>query len=155
MSNEKKARPPDSDLIQACRQLYGAIEDFDQMVAEIAGISKSDLRALNRLENGPMQAGEIAISLGLTTGAITTLIDRLESKGLVIRTRDPNDRRVVLIEPTPKLYTQIGSIYRKMAVALDERSTMMSRQELAQCVKSLQLVSEVYREIIRSLDSQE
>ncbi len=123
------------------------------MVAEIAGISKSDLRALNRLESGPLQAGEIAKSLGLTTGAITTLIDRLESKSLVIRTRDPKDRRVVLIEPTPKLFTQIGSIYRKMAVALDERATMMSSKELAQCVKSLQLVSDVYRETIRSLDS--
>jgi DNA-binding MarR family transcriptional regulator len=46
-----------------------------------------------------MSAGKLAAKCGLTTGAITGVIDRLEREGLVTRTRDPKDRRRVFLKP--------------------------------------------------------
>ena len=54
------------------------------------------------LTNGPARMGELAGSLGHNLSAATTLMDRLVDKGLTHRVPDPNDRRVVLCELTPK-----------------------------------------------------
>ena len=56
---------------------------------------------LNALEHGPKKPRDLALALGLTTGAVTSLIDRLERRGLVLRSPDPDDRRGVLVVPTP------------------------------------------------------
>lgn len=47
-----------------------------------------------------LSAGELAENLGLSSGAMTNRLDRLEEAGLVRRVPDPNDRRGVLVEPT-------------------------------------------------------
>jgi DNA-binding MarR family transcriptional regulator len=51
-----------------------------------------------------MTAGELAKAAGLTTGAVTAVIDRLEKAGIAQRVADPTDRRRVRIEATPKLW---------------------------------------------------
>jgi DNA-binding MarR family transcriptional regulator len=50
--------------------------------------------------DSPRAVGELAAATGLSAGATTTLIDRLETKGFVRRVRDPDDRRKVLVEMT-------------------------------------------------------
>lgn len=71
---------------------------FHQAVAEKAGLSGADHKYLDLLiQKGPITAGKLADLTGLTSGAVTGIIDRLEKKGLVKRESDPHDRRKVLV----------------------------------------------------------
>lgn len=71
-----------------------------QAIAARAGLSGTDHKYLGMLmRHGPMTAGELARHTGLTTGAVTGLIDRLAAKGLLRREFDASDRRKVLIVP--------------------------------------------------------
>lgn len=70
--------------------------------ADAAGLHPTDLYALNILElSGSLTAGALAEQTGLTTGATTRLIDRLERGGHVRRVADSTDRRRILIEAVP------------------------------------------------------
>ena len=76
---------------------------FGQTVANVAGISSSDLECLDFLNlEGRVTAGRLAEVTGLTTGAITGVVDRLEKAGLVRRERDESDRRKVFIAVVPE-----------------------------------------------------
>ncbi|GGL46315.1 MarR family winged helix-turn-helix transcriptional regulator [Nocardia jinanensis] len=59
------------------------------------GVNPTDLQCIQLLQGGPLTAGELARRTGLTTAAVTTMVDRLERAGFVIRTRDTADRRRV------------------------------------------------------------
>ena len=67
--------------------------------AEAAGLNATDFFCLNLLSlSGPLTAGQLAQQTGLTTGATTRMIDRLERGGFVRRSRDAADRRQVIVE---------------------------------------------------------
>lgn len=67
--------------------------------AEAAGLNATDYFTLNLLDlEGALTSGELATRTGLTTGATTRLIDRLEKGGHVRRVHDPADRRKVIVE---------------------------------------------------------
>lgn len=69
-----------------------------EAISRKAGLSGTDHKYLGLLiENGPMTAGELSQRTGLTGGAITGLIDRLEKKKLAKREFDKGDRRKVFI----------------------------------------------------------
>jgi len=104
-----------SELVAACRRLYASIDKLDAKAATVAGVSRNDLRCLNILAERPVKPGQIAQELNLTTGSVTTLLDRLERAGLVRRDRDPNDRRGVLVHPTEHLFTLLGPLYSSVA----------------------------------------
>ena len=85
---------------------------FGQTVANVVGISGSDLECLDFLNlEGRVTAGRLAEVTGLTTGAITGVVDRLEKAGLVRRERDPDDRRKVFIATVPENVAKIGRFY--------------------------------------------
>ena len=91
----------------------GAI--FGQTVANTVGISGSDLECLDFLNlEGRVTAGRLAEVTGLTTGAITGVVDRLEKAGLVRRERDPDDRRKVFIATVPENVARVGRFYEHM-----------------------------------------
>ena len=70
---------------------------------EEVGLNPTDFASLCLLLlNGPAPAGRLAELTGLTTGAVTGLVDRLERAGLVQRQVDPSDRRKVIIVPDAK-----------------------------------------------------
>jgi DNA-binding MarR family transcriptional regulator len=74
-------------------------ERFDAAVAALAGLHRTDWRCLDLLfTRGPMTAGQLATAMHLTTGAVTAVVDRLESAGWVRRTRGADDRRKVIVE---------------------------------------------------------
>ncbi|MFB4313236.1 MarR family winged helix-turn-helix transcriptional regulator [Actinomadura sp. 21ATH] len=72
--------------------------------ASKAGLNVSDAQCLNALAlDGPQTPGRLAQLMGITTGgAITAVIDRLEKAGYVRRSRDPDDRRRVIVELVPE-----------------------------------------------------
>src|SRR6267378_7541865 len=92
---------------------------FGQTVANVAGISGSDLECLDFLNlEGRVTAGRLAEVTGLTTGAITGVVDRLEKAGFVRRERDENDRRKVFIAIVPENAAKIGRFYEHMQRAM-------------------------------------
>jgi DNA-binding MarR family transcriptional regulator len=92
---------------------------FGQTVANRAGISASDLECLDFLNlEGRVTAGRLAEVTGLTTGAITGVVDRLEKAGLVRRERDDNDRRKVFIATVPENIAKVGRFYEHMQRAM-------------------------------------
>src|SRR5256885_16089627 len=88
---------------------------FGQTVASVAGISGSDLECLDFLNlEGRVTAGRLAEVTGLTTGAITGVVDRLEKAGLGRRGRDESDRRKGFIALVPGNVAKIGKNYQHM-----------------------------------------
>ncbi len=76
---------------------------FHQAIADRLGMNITDHKCAGILmRSGPISAGDLARRTGLTTGAITGVIDRLERAGFARRARDTSDRRKVMIEPNLK-----------------------------------------------------
>lgn len=70
--------------------------------ARVIGVNSTDMACIQMLQYEPLTAGELARRTGLTTASVTTVIDRLEAAGFVARTRDPADRRRVVVEFQPE-----------------------------------------------------
>jgi DNA-binding MarR family transcriptional regulator len=88
-------------LAREARQYSTSTVLFHQVVAERLGLNPTDHKVAELLSRtGPLTAGELAEHTGLTTGAITGVVDRLERGGFVRRDRDPEDRRRVIVQPT-------------------------------------------------------
>lgn len=87
-------------------------------IAERFGLSATDAKCMNFIrESEAITAGQLAERSGLTTGAITGVIDRLEKAGFVRRTSDPKDRRRVVIEllHDPRQDKEIMKLYAPLA----------------------------------------
>jgi DNA-binding MarR family transcriptional regulator len=94
------------------RSYQTAVDRFDEAAVGLLGINRTDGRCLDILEQrGPMTAGELARAAGLTTGAMTNLLDRLERMNYLRRVPNPADRRSVVIELTEKMRRRIHEIY--------------------------------------------
>src|SRR4051812_40637280 len=107
------------ELEHAARRSSAQGVMFSQAVANCVGISSSDLECLDFLNlEGRVTAGRLAEVTGLTTGAITGVVDRLEKVGLVRRERDEADRRKVFIAIVPENVAKIGKFYAHMQRAM-------------------------------------
>ena len=90
-------------VIRSLRRVNLQGSFFGQSVAIRFGLSESDVEALEVLiDTGAATAGRLSDLMGLTTGAVTRVIDRLEQAGYVRRIPDPTDRRRVIVEPVPE-----------------------------------------------------
>ncbi|WP_296420226.1 MarR family winged helix-turn-helix transcriptional regulator [Pseudooctadecabacter sp.] len=132
------------DLVAACRRLYASIDRLDTKAAITVGVSRNDLRCLNMLAEAPVKPSEIAVELGLTTGSVTTLLDRLEKAKLAQRTRDPDDRRGIIVYPTPYLFETLGPLYAAVAKEIERIAAEYSAQERQAAVKHLNEASSAY-----------
>ncbi len=103
-----------------------------QMIAERLGVSSTDLECLDLIVmRGPVSAGDLARATGLTTGAITGLIDRLERAGFAAREPDPADRRKVLVRALPAVVQSTGPLFQPMAKATAAALAAYNDQDLA------------------------
>ena len=104
---------------------------YGQTVANVAGIANSDLECMDILYlEGRVTAGRLAEVTGLTTGAITGVIDRLEKAGLVRRERDEADRRKVFITVVPEAIDKLSQFYVPMQQAMEKVWNGYSDEEL-------------------------
>jgi DNA-binding MarR family transcriptional regulator len=121
------------ELVAAVRASQTATEMLDAAIADYLGVNDTDFRCIDILDQeGPMTAGRLARRARLSPAAMTTLLDRLERKGLARRVRDDADRRRVLVEVTPKL--------REMSVELYGTPEQASAGLGAYTVKQLELL---------------
>jgi DNA-binding MarR family transcriptional regulator len=101
-SPSRRRRELLDQLSLAIRASQNVSEAFDEYVAAATGINRTDMRCLDILgQRGPITAGQLAKAMHLSSGAITTLVDRLERAGYAERRRDTQDRRRVLVELVP------------------------------------------------------
>ncbi|MGH3153050.1 MAG: MarR family winged helix-turn-helix transcriptional regulator [Streptosporangiaceae bacterium] len=134
MSREAEARSGlIASLLAEVRGLSTALDQLDQAAADRLGINRTDMRCLDLLEQRgePMTAGQLAQSAGLTTGAVTTLIDRLERVGYARRLQDTADRRKVLVEPTDSLREQTRHIFSGLGARVRTLADGYSNSQLA------------------------
>jgi DNA-binding MarR family transcriptional regulator len=105
---------------------------FHALVAERLGLYATDHKCLDLLlHEGPITAGRLADLTGLTTGAITGIVDRLEQAGFVARQRDAHDRRKVIVEPDlRRIEREIGPMFASLARAARELFSCYRDDEL-------------------------
>jgi DNA-binding MarR family transcriptional regulator len=108
------------DLIERAIREVGAISTlYGAAVAGKIGVLPADLESLDiLLTRGPLSAGELARASGLTTGAVTGLIDRLARKGFVHRVPDSADRRKVIVDVVPEAVAAVFPHYAGMREGL-------------------------------------
>ena len=134
------------DMQRAGRQLSAATIMFHQAVADRLGLNLTDHKCIDLLASkGLMTAGELADATGLTTGAITGVIDRLEGAGFVRREDDPNDRRRVILRVIPKRYRGIARLFESLAGAMIELGARYSERDLATIVDFMTRSHQVLR----------
>jgi DNA-binding MarR family transcriptional regulator len=100
-------------------------------IAERMGLSGTDHKTFDLVgqADGPLTAGRIAELTGLSTGAVTGVIDRLEKVGLVRRVRDPEDRRKVLVEVVPGAAERYAPLFQSAFDGLREMLAQFSPAE--------------------------
>jgi DNA-binding MarR family transcriptional regulator len=126
-------------VIHLARAHQAANDAFDEVAFEKLGINRTDGRCLDIIENqGPMTAGRLAQLSGLTTAAVTAVLDRLERAGYARRVRDQNDRRQVRVELTPLMAERGGQIWGPLGKEAIEEIGKMT-------VDELKLVMEFFR----------
>lgn len=121
-------------LSEAARHNSTATVLFHGAIAERLGLNPTDHKCADLLFRfGAMTAGDLAERTGLTTGAITGVIDRLEAVGFVRRARDPGDRRRVIVEPVrdPATERRVGALFAPLERAFRELTAGYDDQQLA------------------------
>ncbi|RLV47532.1 MarR family transcriptional regulator [Nocardioides mangrovicus] len=98
--------PAQVAVMQALGEWSAGFEELSRRQARWLGLPTNDAHALGQVvwaaESGtPLSPGELSRRLGMTTGATTVLVDRLERAGLLRRARESADRRRVTLHPTP------------------------------------------------------
>jgi DNA-binding MarR family transcriptional regulator len=92
------------ELVDKIRAAQNATDALDEAAAKYLGLNRTDLRALDVIDRtGRISAGDLAREMHLTSGAVTTVLDRLERAGYARRVADERDRRRVLVEVTPAI----------------------------------------------------
>ena len=127
-------------LVRAVRANQSATDLFDETAAAFLGISRIEARCLDIVERcGRVTAGQLAAESGLSTGAITALVDRLERAGYLNRSRDTADRRRVFIGPTPVMTQFADRLYRGIGPATAPLFERLSEGQLAAIVEFLEV----------------
>jgi DNA-binding MarR family transcriptional regulator len=125
-------------LDEAIRKVGAQAVLISDLVATRVGINSTDLECLDLLQlAGPTTAGQMSARSGLTTGATTAMIDRLERAGYVRRRRDAADRRVVVVEVLEHCGSHIAPLYQPIQKELETLHARYSNQELAIVVRYL------------------
>jgi DNA-binding MarR family transcriptional regulator len=119
-------------VLREVRRMTAQSVLISQAVSERFGLNSSDLECLDlALLSGGATAGEFAKVTGLTTGAITGVIDRLERAGYVRRERDPTDRRKVVVRARPARTRRIAPLYDSLQREMTALWSQYDDQQLA------------------------
>ncbi|WP_410717596.1 MarR family transcriptional regulator [Brevibacillus sp. SIMBA_040] len=128
-------------LLEELRQNSARAVMLHQLISEKLGLNATDHKCLDFLNRtGPVTAGQLAQLTGLTTGAVTSVIDRLEKAGYVVRDKDPNDRRRVVVKASPENAAQIAPLFESVMQSTiqimsryDEQETLLILGFIKQC----------------------
>ena len=129
-------------LKEAVRANQTANDVWDDCLTRFLGINRTDGRCMDIIDrHGRVTAGQLAAESGLTTGAVTVVVDRLEAVGYVERKRDSDDRRKVWISITPimaEMTERLFAHFQLMGPVVLERFTP---DQLAAIIEFLEVSS--------------
>src|SRR6478609_5044918 len=150
----RTAKPAKIDeVVDAFRLSGNADAAFDNLAARRLGVNPTDLQCLSIVQRRDgLTAGALAAEAGLTTGAVTGVVDRLERAGYARRVSDPDDRRRVKLEVTPKFYARADKIWGPVAADWAARlSGRFTADELERVIDFLRTTNELSREHLERL----
>jgi DNA-binding MarR family transcriptional regulator len=145
--------PPRADhpLLLACRELARAMDRFDEAAGAALALGRSDLRALNLLEHGPLRASALARELGLTRPAVTALIDRLVGAGFAQRVAVAGDRRATGVELRPATWRAFARVYRPLGEQVLAATAALSEHERQVVVDAMGAITAAFDDVRGSL----
>ncbi|ADB33476.1 transcriptional regulator, MarR family [Kribbella flavida DSM 17836] len=154
MTTRKPADGEREELVRLIQTLTAESQRIGHAFAHRHGVHGTDVEALIRVLVGgadgrPLTAGELASELGLTTGSVTSLLDRLERAGHVRRERDERDRRRVNLHYgeaglalAQQFFTPLGSLHRSVTADFSPAELAVVRRYLAATIEAFR----TYRE---------
>jgi MarR family 2-MHQ and catechol resistance regulon transcriptional repressor len=117
---------------------HRALERLAIRSIESFGVGLSDFGVMEMLlHKGPQPVNEIGRRIGLTSGAITTAVDRLESCGLVTREAHPSDRRARVVRLTARGKGQATKVFARHKAVMDSAAGGLARSERAHLIDLL------------------
>jgi len=122
------------------RELATAVVSFQEAVARSAGMTAAERKCAGLLaERGRMTPGELAQETGLTTGAITGIVDRLAKAGFAARVAHPTDRRSVIVEArrAEELMAIFGPTFASLSARMAQLDARYSDAERALILRHL------------------
>jgi DNA-binding MarR family transcriptional regulator len=137
-------------LGRAVQAYQGAVDDFDRAVAQLLSVNETDLRCLELLLlRGQASPGELGTLLGITTGSVTAMIDRLERAGYLVREPHPTDGRRTSVRPTAALAEQTGQVFGPLVDSGEEILRRYDHDQLTTIIDFLQTATAIQ---LRHLD---
>ena len=119
---------------------------FHQAAAASYGVGVVDMKALSiLLADGPQSAGSLGAAIGLTSGAVTGLVDRLIAHGMATRSNDPADRRRSIISADPAVL-EGDNVYLSIGAAFSALHSAYTTEELEFLVRYLTASIEITRQ---------
>ena len=118
------------------------------------GLNAAERHCLGLLYGGPQSAGAVAVATGLTPAAVTALIDRLEARGFLTRTRSLEDRRKVVIEATERTRDLSARYYGAIAQEGQKMMASFSDAELATILRFTTAALDLQREQLARLKTE-
>ncbi|MFJ6388296.1 MarR family winged helix-turn-helix transcriptional regulator [Streptomyces sp. NPDC091972] len=126
------------------RRMNGEINRLVQGFAVDHGLHATDIQALAAIMDAeePMTPGGLRRHLGLTSGAVTACVDRLERAGHIRRVRESADRRVVHLHYAPEARAAARSYFRPLAEATEAARSRFDERDLTVVVRFLEALNE-------------
>jgi DNA-binding MarR family transcriptional regulator len=127
---------------------------FHEAVARKVGLNATDTRCLDliiRAGEARLTAGGLGKATGLTTGAVTAILDRLERAGMVLRVRDAEDRRKVFVQPDPQAIGRVAALYDELGAAAMKLASSYETHDLQVITDFLERNVALLREGITNL----
>ena len=118
---------------------------FVHAVASRLGLNPTDYECLDVLDwTGPITAGQLAQHLGLTSGAVSGMLDRLEIAGWVQRNRDAADKRKVVVTLLRTRFAEVAPLYDGSNRAIEEITTRLSAAEMKAVISALATMNDAF-----------
>ena len=131
MSNRNSKKRLIEQALQEIRALDGELDLMDQAIADRLGMNRTDAQCMDLISRfGPMTAGELADRVGLTAGAITAVLDRLERGRWIRRVHDTVDRRRVMISGGQAEHAKMAPIFARLRRSTREVLARYSEEQL-------------------------
>jgi MarR family 2-MHQ and catechol resistance regulon transcriptional repressor len=145
---------PGTHLWLVLFKAYQAIREHDLLSIESTGLCQSDFATLEALLNkGPMPVNTIGEKILLSSGSITTAVDRLERKGLVERQASPHDRRLRIVHLTPAGETLMESVFERHQQALERATSGVTDAEKQTLITLLKKLGKNARQLLENSHS--
>jgi len=132
-----------TELIREVREVS---QEFELHVGRQLTVNPTDLQAMeHHIQSGPLGPTELARRLGISTAAVTAVVDRLVALGHVTRTQHPTDRRGIVVVPAPASVTRAMEALIPMIRGIDGVLDDFEPDEQATITAYLEQVLSVYR----------